>query len=115
MDQTRYKISGTGLNKLPAELKQAFRPVTDYLSENQKVYHCVLEIYSLGQNSNLAGIILVDFQDSGEVLMHFITAGAKTGMFQWDFWGGESAKLREMERSFKKICDRNNWQLTEIK
>ena len=111
MKYAKYTIKGKNIKSISEILKKELEPSVDYTSNTGKTYFFVFEKYSFLQNSDMAGILLVDIRTENECIVNSVVAGGKVGLLRLDIFGREDSVLNDIKKILQKICDDNNWQM----
>jgi len=99
-------VEGKNLETLMARFKKEFTPSFEYQSKSGDTKVFILEEYYFRQDSDLAIIVIFDFENSEKCRVSMAVAGGKTGLLRLDLLGAEKSMLYKIGRFFLEHAEK---------
>lgn len=105
-------IEGEDISVLIDIFRNAFSPSFVYTNQSGKMKVFILEEYKFWQDSDVAVIIMFDFETDSTCTVSIISAGGKTSILRLDLFGAEKSMVNKIETFLQALAKERKWNIT---
>ena len=112
MKFSNLTLEGEDICLIVDAFRNTFSPSFVYTSQSGKMKVFILEEYKFWQDSDVAVIIMFDFETDNTCCVSIISAGGKTSILRLDLIGAEKSMVNKVETFLQALAKERKWNIT---